>query len=122
MMPKRIAETDPFQQIPEPIGSGPFRFVKSEFAPGTKVVYEKFKDYVPRGEPASSLAGGKQVLVDRVEWLSMPDAQTAMSAAARRGSASRPATCPRACRRSRRYGRETAAYRTPADWSRSCAA
>jgi peptide/nickel transport system substrate-binding protein len=80
MMPKRIAETDPFQQIPEPIGSGPFRFLRSEFSPGTKVVYEKFKDYVPRSEPASSLAGGKLVHVDRVEWPSMPDAQTAMLA------------------------------------------
>jgi len=80
MMPKRIAETDPYKEIPEPIGSGPFRFVRSEFAPGTKVVYEKNRDYVPRAEPPSGFAGGKVVNVDRVEWLSTHDPQTAMSA------------------------------------------
>ena len=30
MMPARIAATDPFKQIPEAIGSGPFRFLASE--------------------------------------------------------------------------------------------
>ncbi len=80
MMPRRIAETDPFQQIADPIGSGPFRFVKSEFAPGIKVVYEKNPDYVPRDEPASGFAGGKKVNVDRVEWVSIHDQPTALSA------------------------------------------
>ncbi len=28
MMPERLAKTDPFKQIPEAIGSGPFKFVK----------------------------------------------------------------------------------------------
>ena len=41
------------------IGSGPFRFVKEEYRPGAKLVYEKFTDYVPRTEPASGFAGGK---------------------------------------------------------------
>jgi peptide/nickel transport system substrate-binding protein len=31
MMPKRLAETPPGQQIKEQIGSGPFKFVKAEF-------------------------------------------------------------------------------------------
>ena len=48
MMPERIAKTDPNEQITEVIGSGPFRFVAAEWVPGSKVVYEKFKDYVPR--------------------------------------------------------------------------
>ena len=43
-------------------------------------VYEKFADYKPRPEPASGLAGGKQVFVDRVEWVVLPDAQTAVNA------------------------------------------
>jgi len=34
MMPRRLAETPPGQQIPEQIGSGPFKFVKAEFQPG----------------------------------------------------------------------------------------
>lgn len=80
MMPKRIAETPADTAITEIIGSGPFRFVKEEYQPGVKAVYEKFKDYVPRSEPASALAGGKVVKVDRVEWISMPDAQTAVNA------------------------------------------
>jgi peptide/nickel transport system substrate-binding protein len=80
MMPKRLAETPPDQQIKEQIGSGPFRFVQSEFQPGVKAVYEKNRDYVPRKEPPSWTAGGKMVKVDRVEWITMPDAQTAANA------------------------------------------
>src|SRR6202140_2847354 len=40
MMPKRLAETPAGQQIKEQIGSGPFKFVQSEFQPGVKAVYE----------------------------------------------------------------------------------
>ena len=80
MMPKRLAETPPDKPIPEQIGSGPFKFVASEFQPGVKAVYEKNKDYVPRKEPASWTAGGKIAKVDRVEWITMPDAQTAVNA------------------------------------------
>src|ERR1700723_3942539 len=80
MMPKRMAETPPGQQIKEQIGSGPFKFVASEFQPGVKAVYEKNRDYVPRKEPPSWTSGGKGVKVDRVEWITMADAQTAENA------------------------------------------
>jgi len=40
-MPKRLAETPADQQITQQIGSGPFKFVQSEFRPGVKAVYEK---------------------------------------------------------------------------------
>jgi peptide/nickel transport system substrate-binding protein len=80
IMPKRIAETPPDKQIGEFIGSGPFVFKKELWRPGEKVVYEKFADYKPRSEPASGLAGGKQVFVDRVEWVVLPDAQTSVNA------------------------------------------
>ena len=80
MMPKRLAETEPGKAIAEQIGSGPFKFVQAEFQPGVKVAYVKNTDYVPRKEPASWTAGGKVVKVDRVEWLTMPDAQTAVNA------------------------------------------
>ncbi|MDU6241639.1 MAG: ABC transporter substrate-binding protein, partial [Bradyrhizobium sp.] len=66
MMPKRLAETPANQQITEQVGSGPFKFVKSEFQPGVKAIYEKNTDYVPRKEPPSWTAGGKVVKVDRV--------------------------------------------------------
>ena len=80
MMPKRLAETPGDKPIPEQIGSGPFKFVQGEFQPGVKAVYEKNKDYVPRKEPANWTSGGKVVKVDRVEWITMPDAQTAVNA------------------------------------------
>src|SRR3954470_6184797 len=80
MMPKRLAETPADKQIPEQIGSGPFKFVQSEFQPGVKAVYEKNKDYVPRKEAPSWTSGGKVVKVDRVEWITMADAQTAVNA------------------------------------------
>jgi len=80
MMPKRLAETPPGKQIAEQIGSGPFKFISSEFQPGVKAVYEKNTDYVPRKEPPSWAAGAKVVKVDRVEWITMPDSQTAVNA------------------------------------------
>jgi peptide/nickel transport system substrate-binding protein len=80
MMPKRLAETPPGQQIKEQVGSGPFKFVQAEFQPGVKAVYEKNTDYVPRKEPPDWTSGGKVVKVDRVEWITMPDTQTAVNA------------------------------------------
>jgi peptide/nickel transport system substrate-binding protein len=80
IMPERIAKTDPFKQISEYIGSGPMRFAKAEWVPGAKAVFEKFAGYVPRQEPASWLAGGKRILIDRIEWIVMPDAGTASAA------------------------------------------
>ncbi len=80
MMPRRIAETPADRNVPEEIGSGPFRFVKAEFQPGLKVVYEKNADYVPRKEPPSWTSGAKVVKVDRVEWINIPDYQTAVNA------------------------------------------
>src|SRR5262249_7587628 len=80
IMPERIAKTDPFQQIKEYIGSGPMKFVSNEWVPGAKAVFEKFPDYVPRPEPASWLAGGQKIMVDRVRWVTMPDPATASAA------------------------------------------
>jgi peptide/nickel transport system substrate-binding protein len=80
IMPARIAATDPFRQISEYVGSGPMRFVKSEWVPGATAVFEKFPDYVPRQEPASWLAGGKRMMLNRIEWIVIPDPATASAA------------------------------------------
>jgi peptide/nickel transport system substrate-binding protein len=80
MMKADIAATDPNTQITKHIGSGPFKFIEAEYRPGSRVVYERNPDYVPRSEPASGIAGGKRVLLDRVIWDIIPDAQTAASA------------------------------------------
>jgi peptide/nickel transport system substrate-binding protein len=80
VMPARIAATDPFRQIGEYVGSGPMRFVRNEWVSGAKAVFEKFAGYMPRQEPASWLAGGKNIVLDRIEWITIPDPATAAAA------------------------------------------
>jgi peptide/nickel transport system substrate-binding protein len=80
IMPKRVAETDAFEQISDYTGSGPFKFEADQWVPGSKAVYSRFEDYVPRDEPPSAAAGGKVANVDRVEWLYFPDQTTAINA------------------------------------------
>ena len=48
IMPERIAKTDAFTNITDPTGSGPFKMIKDEWVPGSKVIYVKNKEYVPR--------------------------------------------------------------------------
>jgi peptide/nickel transport system substrate-binding protein len=80
MMPKRVADTSPDEQISDFTGSGPFVFKKDEWKPGAKAVYVKFDKYKARAEPPSGLAGGKVAKVDRVEWVTFNDQQAAVSA------------------------------------------
>src|SRR6266478_2878959 len=65
MMPERLAKTDAYQQIPEAIGSGPYKFVRDEWVPGSKAVFVKNTDYAPREDPPSFAAGSKVAKVDR---------------------------------------------------------
>ncbi len=74
------AKFDGFTQVPTNIGSGPFMMVEDEWVPGSKVVYKKFEDYIPRQEPANFYSGGKRVHVDKVEWLYIPDQTTQINA------------------------------------------
>ena len=80
MMPERLAATDPSKQVTEVVGSGPFRFLPGEWVTGASAAFAKFEKYTPRAEPASYTAGGKRVLVDRVEWRVIPDSATAANA------------------------------------------
>ena len=80
ILPKKDAETDPFQQITGRIGSGPFTFNQSLTQPGSKYVFDKWDKYIPRSEPASGLAGGKVVHLDQVIWENITDEQTASAA------------------------------------------
>jgi peptide/nickel transport system substrate-binding protein len=48
IMPERLANTDPYRQVSEMVGSGPFRFKADERVPGAQYVYERFGGYVPR--------------------------------------------------------------------------
>jgi len=80
IMREKEAMVDPNTQIQEAIGSGPYKFAREQWVPGSKTVYVKNADYVPRAEPPSTFAGGKIPGVDRIELLWIPDAQTAMQA------------------------------------------
>jgi peptide/nickel transport system substrate-binding protein len=81
MMPERLANTDPFQQVPELIGSGPFRFKADERVPGERNVYVKFDRYVPRRDGALTWTSGPKVVhYDRVEWRTIADSSTATAA------------------------------------------
>jgi len=80
MVPERLAATDPFKQMPEAIGSGPFRFLKDEYVIGSHAALIPFERYVPRQEPPSFTSGGHRVMIDRMEWKMIPDAGTAANA------------------------------------------
>ncbi len=80
MMPEHIAKTDPFKQISETIGSGPYKFLPGEFVVGAHAAYARNPDYVPRQEPADWMIGGKVAHFDRIEWRVIPDSGTASAA------------------------------------------
>jgi peptide/nickel transport system substrate-binding protein len=81
IMPERLAETDPFAQVSEMVGSGPYRFVPAEFSAGVRATYERFDRYVPRdGGTQSYTAGPKVTHFDRIEWLSLGDPATSVAA------------------------------------------
>jgi peptide/nickel transport system substrate-binding protein len=80
IMPERLAATDPARPVPEMIGSGPWKFLASEFNSGSFVAYARNEAYVPRDEPAEGASGGKRVHFDRMEWHILPDGATAGAA------------------------------------------
>lgn len=80
IVPERLAATDPFKQLTEIVGCGPFRFLPDEFVSGSHAAFARFDNYVPRQEPASYDSGGHKVFLDRVEWRIIPDPATAANA------------------------------------------
>ena len=61
IMPERVAATDPFKQIEDVTGSGPFRFKRDEFNSGSRIVYERNAAYRPAAGKPSLTSGGKVV-------------------------------------------------------------
>lgn len=80
MLPEHIAKTDPYRQITDPTGCGPWKFNADEFVAGSFASYRKFAGYVPRPEPAEHTAGGKAVHFERMEWPTVPEPLTAAAA------------------------------------------
>jgi peptide/nickel transport system substrate-binding protein len=80
MMPQRVASRPGSEQLTDPTGSGPFRFLKDEWVSGSSAAYARFDGYVPRQEPPAFFAGGKAAHFARVEWTVQPDPATAAAA------------------------------------------
>lgn len=80
VMPERIARTDPYKQINEYVGSGPYVFNRSEWNPGALASFHRFDGYVSRQETPDFVAGGKPTYFDRIEWNIIPDPATAAGA------------------------------------------
>ncbi len=81
MMPERLASTDPFKQITEVVGSGPYRYVANERVPGARNVYQRFDKYQPRSSGTPDWTAGPKVAhFERVEWTTIPDAATKAAA------------------------------------------
>ena len=80
IMPERIAATDPFKLITEYVGSGPMKFAKDEWVPGSKAVFTRNEAYQPREEAGDWMSGGKRMMFDRIEWVIIVDPATAAGA------------------------------------------
>ena len=81
IMPERLATTDPFKQITEMVGSGPFRFLPNERVVGAQVAYERFPGYNPREHGTPDWTSGPKIAhFDRIHWTVIPDAATAAAA------------------------------------------
>jgi peptide/nickel transport system substrate-binding protein len=81
ILPERLAATPATQQITDPTGSGPYRFVADERVSGSRAVYQRFDRYTPRpGGTSSFTAGPKLATLERIEWRTIPDAATAAAA------------------------------------------
>ncbi len=81
IMPERLAKTDPYTQVTEMVGSGPFRWNAAERVVGSRAVYDRNPAYKPRegGKPQWT-SGPKIVNFDRVEWHVIPDLSTKAAA------------------------------------------
>jgi peptide/nickel transport system substrate-binding protein len=80
IMPERLAKTDPYKAVVEMVGSGPYRFLKDEFVPGSRTAYARFDGYVPRSEAPALNSGAKIANFERIEWQIIPDSATAAAA------------------------------------------
>ena len=82
IMPERLAKTDPMKQMPEAIGSGPFKFVAAERdpRPARRLCEERQLRAAHQDGVPSFNAGPKIVYIDRVVWNFIPDPATAAAA------------------------------------------
>jgi peptide/nickel transport system substrate-binding protein len=79
-MPEHVAKVDPYRQIDDYTGSGPYRFLRNEWVPGASAAFERNAAYVSRSEPSDFIAGGKPVYFDRIDWKIIVDPSTSAAA------------------------------------------
>jgi peptide/nickel transport system substrate-binding protein len=77
MMPKRVADLDPYEPIQDPTGSGPYMLKKEAWVPGERAVYVKNPYYVPRSDAPSLAAGAKLAKADEIDLVYYPDQKDA---------------------------------------------
>lgn len=80
MMREKDAMVDDLGVDYRPVGSGPYIFNADLYRAGNKLVFDRNPNYVPRAEPADYQSGGKKANFDRVEWVIMPNASSAVNA------------------------------------------
>ena len=81
MMPERIAATiDPFKQVTEIVGSGPFRFLPKEYVSGASPRSRSSTGTSRGTNLRPTRPAGHKVFLDRVEWRVIPDSATAANA------------------------------------------
>jgi len=80
IMREQDAQKGSDDQVTDAIGSGPFMMKKDEWVPGSRTVYVKNPDYVPREGTPSRFAGAKIPKVHRIELVWIDDPQTRMQA------------------------------------------
>jgi peptide/nickel transport system substrate-binding protein len=80
ILPERLARMPDTAPLNEVVGSGPYVFKRDEWVPGSKLVFLRNPQYVGRSEPPNGLAGNKTSHVDRVEWMILPDSNSAIAA------------------------------------------
>lgn len=81
IMPERLARTDPFTQVTEMVGSGPYRFLPGERIEGASVAYARFAGYRPREQGVAEWTAGPKIAhFERIEWVVMADDPVAAAA------------------------------------------
>jgi len=80
ILPERLAKMPTASPLTEVMGSGPYVFKRDEWVPGNKAVFVRNPHYAARSEAPDGLAGSKKSSFERVEWLYLPDANSAIAA------------------------------------------
>jgi peptide/nickel transport system substrate-binding protein len=80
IMPERIIPANRSDRIKDIVGSGPFVFEAARWRTGDTMVLTRYKNYVPRSEPADFVSGGKKVLIDELVLKTIQDDATSATA------------------------------------------